>query len=117
MAVIVGAISSKDKRDNENIEKDVIVHEIDGETVEEKSKDGLVESDSEDGPVLKEENIIDFNGDSEKKDSDDKKETEPEKQESTQGGGNDSRDDNEETTEEDKQEESSGDTGSFGVFY
>lgn len=64
--VIIG-IAVKGNKDETETGKtgsgqDVIVHDTDEDTVEEKAEGGLTESDSEDGPVLNEDNMIDFNG-------------------------------------------------------
>lgn len=51
-----------EKENGDNSGKDITVHESDKNTVEEKAEGGLKESDSEDGPVLDDDTMIDFNG-------------------------------------------------------
>ena len=62
LGVVVG-ISVVNKK-NEKADKDYeyIVHETDKDTVEEETENGLNASDSEDGPVLDQDNMIDYNG-------------------------------------------------------
>lgn len=133
VALTVGMIMNKDTDSDGDVFENVIVHDTNKDTVEEESEDGLKESDSEDGPVLNEETIIDFNGNDEKKDSDKKNESTSEKQEDSEdddsdnlkdeeGTENNTVDDNkadieDDTTEDNKKEEDSKDTGSWGVFY
>ena len=83
----------------------VVVHESDEETIEEKAEDGLKESDSEDGPVLDEDNMIDFNGSETK---DDHKTNSDDTDEPTHENLND---------EEEEEDENSKDTGAWGTFY
>ncbi|MBQ2986761.1 MAG: hypothetical protein IJE23_04690 [Tyzzerella sp.] len=121
LALILGKGNGKENRDN--VGKDVIVHESNENTLEEDAEDGLKESDSEDGPILDEETMIDFNGD-----------TPNNKQENTtkpsdnnlndielnSGREDDGVGENDNTTEEpsgDGDEENFKDTGAWGVFY
>lgn len=132
--VIIGLAlnNDKDKVDKDNTKQDVIVHEADENTEEESDEDGLFESDSEDGPVLSEENIIDFNG-SDAESSDEKDSVDSDKNtDSTDDKNNDkdSSDDDASSTagndkdnaggdsmDDDKQEGDSKDTGAWGAFY
>lgn len=129
----------KDKTDRDSAEQDLIVHEKDENTIEETVEDGLIESDSKDGPVLNEENIIDFNGSdagntNEKNVEDRDKNTEAfnnknndgEKDSdisgTTENGKEDVNDDsNKDESDSDKnnsvESEGAKDTGSWGVFY
>lgn len=114
---IIGIIMNQGKETSgkNDSEQDVIVHETDENTVEEKAEEGLKESDSEDGPVLNEDNMIDFNGSDAKSDNN----------ESEGNDVDDSKtDDNEDTNaaepsddEQKEDDENSDDTGSWGIFY
>ena len=118
--------NDKVKTNKDNTENDVIVHESDDDTVEEKAEGGLKESDSEDGPVLDEDTMIDFNGgdnqDEGNDTSDDNqgdnskptdKPSDDKPSDSTENGdGGDN--EGEEPSEDD---EDSKDTGAWGAFY
>ncbi len=120
-------ISNNDSNRN-NLEQDIIVHESDENTVEKQDEDGLSSSVSEDGPVLNDEQIIDFNGSGsqkednklteskkeedktpENKDGTDKKDTTDDQEESNSNSSEDNNDN--------KENEDDEDTGSFGIFY
>ncbi len=119
------------KTDKDNTGNDVIVHESDDNTVEEKAEGGLKESDSEDGPVLDEDTMIDFNGgdtqDGDNDTSDDdqgdnsKPADKPSDDKPSGGAGNDSDEEGDSTTEEpsegEEEDEDSKDTGAWGIFY
>ena len=130
IAVIFGISLKRDEdvSDNNQPGQDITIYETDEDTVEKEAEGGLKESDSEDGPVLNEENMIDFNGgdvgdDSNPSDettnSDDNGSGTEKNAEDNTGEGNGNKDNEEESPEEDKEEEEddSGDTGSWGAFY
>lgn len=139
--VIIGIALTGDKGETETGKtgsgQDVIVHDTDEDTVEEKAEGGLTESDSEDGPVLNEDNMIDFNGSDAKTEDnqtgDGKAESGAGENESggneatgnesgdSESAGNDSEEDNagdstDENPKEDDEEDSE-DTGAWGTFY
>lgn len=98
---IIIMVAVKGRKDKE---QDTIVYDTDKDTVEEKVKDGLKESDSQDGPALDENNMIDFDGN-----------------DSTVNGnkgtvGTSVLDPAEETPKGDKDDDIK-DTGSWGTFY
>lgn len=111
------------KTNKDNTDNDVIVYESDDNTVEEKAEGGLKESDSEDGPVLDEDTMIDFNGgENQGEDSDtsgdnqgDNSKPTVKPSDSTENG--DSENNEGEEPSEGEEEEDSKDTGSWGVFY
>lgn len=129
--VIIG-IAMKGNKDKTETGKtgsgqDVIVHDTDEDTVEEKAEGGLTESDSEDGPVLNEDNMIDFNGSDAKTEDnqtgDGKTESGADENESggnedtgNESGDNNGNDSEDENPKEDDEEDSE-DTGSWGAFY
>ena len=110
----------RDTTDKEPAGQDVIVHEKEENAKEEIGEGGLIESDSEDGPVLKEENIIDYSGDDGEKDSikDDSGKDDFEQEDSDKDASNKehSNDDNSDKGDPDKDEDTQ-DTGSWGAFY
>lgn len=141
IAIIIGVIlllglilvltlgKDKGKPDKDNAGNDVIVHESDDDTVEEKAEGGLKESDSEDGPVLDEDTMIDFNGGDNKDEGNDTssgnqgdnskpndKPSDDKPSDSTENGdgGNN---EGEEPSEGEEEEEDSKDTGAWGAFY
>lgn len=115
------------KTDKENTENDVIVHESDENTVEEKAEDGLKESDSEDGPVLNEETMIDFNGGDSQSESSDTTDgnqvddNKPNDEPSDDNPSDSTENDNttEDPSEDDGEEEDPEvpETGAWGTFY
>ena len=114
----------KGKTGKENAENDVIVHETDENTVEEKAEDGLIESDSEDGPVLDEDKMIDFNGSDEQPEDGNKPVENQGDGSNTDSNPSDGSNDNgdgddtgEEPSEGEEEEEDSKDTGVWGIFY
>lgn len=129
--VIIGIALKGDKDETETGKtgtgQDVIVHDADEDTVEEKAEGGLTESDSEDGPVLNEDNMIDFNGsDAETEDNrtdDDKAGNESGGNETSgndnagDGSGDNTGNDSEDENPKEDDEEDSEDTGSWGAFY
>lgn len=117
IGLIIGIVLNGDKdkigTGKENSGQDIIVHEADKDTVEEKAEDGLKESDSEDGPILNEDNMIDFNG-SDASDSSEDEES------SDEDSSEDEESNDEDSSEDDKKEEGEDgetDTGSWGIFY
>lgn len=129
MLILVGVIiglaldNDADKADKENAGQDVIVYEADENTAEETDEDGLIESDSEDGPVLSEDNMIDFNG-SDTESSDEKDYEDSDKNtNSTDNTNNDKDSSNNDNTDDDSnkddsnKDDSNKDTGSWGAFY
>ena len=122
---IIGIVMNQGKEPSgkNDSEQDVIVHETDENTVEEKAEAGLKESDSEDGPVLNEDNMIDFNGSDAKSDNDESEKNDVDDSKTDDKQGNDS-EDNEDTNatkpsddEQKEDDENSDDTGSWGIFY
>lgn len=116
--VIIGIAMKGDKDDVEtgktDLGQEIIVHESDENTVEEKAEDGLTESDSEDGPVLDENNMIDFNGSDVKAEE---SETDIAFDNSDGNAGKDHTTDDS-TDEYPKEEDGeSKDTGSWGALY
>lgn len=116
--VIIG-IAVKGNKDETETGKagsgqDVIVHDTDEDTVEEKAEGGLTESDSEDGPVLNEDNMIDFNGSDAK---DDNKADNGGKTDSEGSGNENAGNDSEDENPKEDDEEDSEDTGSWGAIY
>lgn len=122
----------KEKTGKDNAENDVIVHETDENTVEEKAEGGLKESDSEDGPVLDEDNMIDFNGsDAQPEDGNkpaenqgngsnpdsDPSDGSPSDGADNTGDGDDTGEEPSEGEEEEEDSEDTEDTGSWGRFY
>lgn len=102
--VMVGVIIVAAIKGREDKEQDTIVYDTDKDTVEEKVKEGLEESDSQDGPAFDENNMIDFDG-----------------SDSTVNGnkgtvGTSVLDPAEETPKGDKDDDIK-DTGSWGTFY
>lgn len=102
--VMVGGIIVAAIKGREDKEQDTIVYDTDKDTVEEKVKEGLEESDSQDGPAFDENNMIDFDG-----------------SDSTVNGnkgtvGTSVLDPAEETPKGDKDDDIK-DTGSWGTFY
>lgn len=117
---VIIAVTIKGDKDNTESEKgglkqEVIVHESDKDTVEEKAAGGLTESDSEDGPVLDEDKMIDFNGSDAKAEDSETDRASGDSGNTGNGAGNES-DDNNSNAKEDEDEESK-DTGSWGAFY
>lgn len=112
------------KTNKDNTDNDVIVHESDDNTVEEKAEGGLKESDSEDGPVLDEDTMIDFNGgDNQGEGSDtsggnqgDSSKPNDKPSDSTENG-DDGNNEGEDPSEGGEEEEDSKDTGAWGTFY
>ena len=133
VALTVGMIMNKDTDSDGDVFENVIVHDTNKDTVEEESEDGLKESDWEDGPVLKEDSIIDFNGNDDKKDDDKKQEDNFEHKEGNQSNDNDVKDNvnnqgddatndnqtdnNDDATDNDNKEDDSKETGTWGIFY
>lgn len=126
VAIIIGLVLNRDKSSVSNEEQDVIVHEADENTVEEIGEDGLFESDSEDGPVLSEDNMIDFNGsntengDSSTKDDadDDSNKNESDKAESDKDESSKDESGKDESGKDDSnKDDDAKDTGSWGAFY
>ena len=121
----------KEKIDKGDAGQDVIVHEKEENTKEEVGETGLIESDSEDGPSLKEENIIDYSGsekqgssknaedsgkdDSNKNDSD---RDDSNKEDLGEGESNKDESDKDDSNKDDtSKDEDAKDTGSWGAFY
>ena len=119
VGVIIAVAVRGDKDDTEigkgSSKQEVIVHESDKDTVEEKAEGGLTESDSEDGPVLDEDKMIDFNG-SDAKTEDDKTDSASSDSDDNAGEDNNADDSTDENPKEEEDEESK-DTGSWGAFY
>ncbi len=109
LGIIIGvAVIGKDNNTDPNYK----VHEADDDTVEIESENGLQESESEDGPILEENNMIDFNGDaSEKSEKDDKTDVITDKD----GEKEDYTEEPKESEELDEPETS--ETGKWGTFY
>lgn len=107
----------KGKTGKENVEDDVIVHETDENTVEEKAEEGLKESDSEDGPVLDEDKMIDFNGSDDQPEDGNKPVENQGNSSNTDSNPSDGDDTGEEPSEGEEEEEDSKDTGAWGTFY
>ena len=61
-SVVISIIAVNKKKEKTDQDYEYTVHESDKDTIEEETEDGLNISDSEDGPVLDEDNMIDFNG-------------------------------------------------------
>lgn len=117
IGIIVGVISGNDKDSEDNTTPKATVYDIDENTVEEEAEDGLSKSDSEEGPILEEEDIIDFqteNGETKSESAEQKNEKVDDAQTSQD---NDAAKDDNDAAEDDKQEEASKDTGSWGIFY
>ncbi len=117
--IIIGVAikSDKDSESNGRVgkEQDVIIYDTDENTVEEKTEEGLKESDSEDGPVLSNDNMINFDG----SDANDNQANGSNGSDSNTGAGNtgDDADEPKDENPKDNDEEDSKDTGSFGRFY
>lgn len=118
LVIIMWVLSRENKNqinnnnsNKDNIEQDIIVHESDENLKEKQDEDGLAPSDSKDGPVLKDEQMINFNdseGDNkltEDKDIIDKADNKDE------NNSDSNEDDNNQDDEDEK------DTGRFGIFY
>lgn len=107
--VIIGIALKGDKGETETGKggsgQEIIVHESDEDTVEEKAEGGLMESDSEDGPVLNADNMIDFNGSDASGDN------------TGDDSAADNADDSTDENPKEDDEEDSEDTGSWGAFY
>lgn len=126
--VIVGVVlrgnQDKDMAGKEDKDQDVIVFETDENTVEKESESGLKKSDSEDGPVLDKNSMIDFNG-SDATSND----TNTEQNDASNGNVNNTDDSNNSNHTEDNADEpkdenqndddqtNSKETGTWGVFY
>lgn len=133
LAVVIGVVAINGQKDNTDNGTDYIVHETDEDSVEEKSENGLKESDSEDGPVLNKDNMIDFNGDKSHSDKTDKNgkadnTNNTDSVEDTDKVNGDNQDsENKSETEEPSNDESNEseepedskvpDTGAWGIFY
>lgn len=141
--VVIGIAlnGDKNKADKGDAGQDIIVHEKEDNTKEESDEAGLIESDSEDGPILKEENIIDYSGgekqegsetaedsnkdESNKNDSDkgDSNKEDLDKDESNQDDSNKDESNKEESDKDNSnkddtsKDEGTKDTGSWGAFY
>lgn len=132
VGILIGVISITSKDDN--VDKDYKVHDTDENTVEIESEKGLKESDSEDGPTLEENNIIDFNGgnfnSSEKNDQKDTTDEKDNKTDVTQNKDGDNEGSTEKPKEPEEPEDSEEpekpeqpdeneipDTGTWGAFY
>lgn len=101
-------------------EQEVIVHNADENTVEEKAESGLTVSESEDGPSLDKENMIDFNGSD--KTSNEKNDTDNVTDEENEDDHTETTDEEEDAdkTEEPPQDTDSSDTDTgvtWGNFY
>ncbi len=91
-----------EKENEDNAGKDITIHQSDKNTVEEKAEGGLQESDSEDGPILDDDTMIDFNG--------------GDAQTGGEGVG-EGDDTTEETPGDEEDDEDTEDTGTWGGFY
>ena len=118
VGIIVGVSwrdnSDKDMADRENKEQDIIVYETDENTIEEKVENGLQASDSEDGPILDENSMIDFNGSNYDATDNDKNNTG--KSDDKDHVGDNIDEPNNESQINDKETDSK-DTGTWGGFY
>lgn len=127
LGLVIGIMVINGQKDKNS---DYTVHEKDDDTVEIESENGLNQSESEDGPVLDEDNMIDFNGSdadssdrSDKNDTTDKTDTTDKEDDKTDAtpdkdGGNE--DDTEEPSEgdlENPDEPEVPETGAWGSFY
>lgn len=115
IGVIIGIALNGDRNETgkEDDGQDVIVYEADKNTVEKKDEGGLTESDSEDGPVLNEDNMIDFNGSDAKTEDNETDDGKTDK-----GSVGNKNNNNENSSDDDSTEgENSGDTGTWGTFY
>ena len=117
--VLVWTLGKGTEKENEdNAGKDITIHQSDKNTVEEKAEGGLQESDSEDGPILDEDTMIDFNGGDAQTggegvgEGDDT--TEVADEEPT---GGDTTEDTTGNEEDDEDTEDTEDTGTWGGFY
>lgn len=103
IGIIIGIVVTNNQKEDGNKKSDYTVHETGDDTVEEESENSLNESDSEDGPVLDEDNMIDFNGGDDDKDGDAEEPSE---------GVTENPEDSKETEEPEVP-----DTGMWGGFY
>lgn len=60
--VVISIIGVNKKKEKADKDYEYTVHESDKDTIEEETENGLNESDSDDGPFLDEDNMIDYNG-------------------------------------------------------
>ena len=107
IGVIVGIILANSNKDKSKKNPDYTVHESDKNTIEEESENGMTESDSEDGPVLDENAMIDFNGG-------DKEDT---SKEPTDEGKDQQVNPDKPTNPDEPEEPDVPDTGTWGGFY
>ena len=131
--VVIGIAlnGDKDKADKGDTGQNVIVHEKEDDTREESDEAGLIESDSEDGPMLKDEDIIDYSGgngenstpnskeeadDASSKDNSDENNSDKDNSDKD-NSDKDNSDKNDSDKDESDKDEGTKDTGSWGAFY
>lgn len=108
LVISIRVINGKKDRNS-----DYIVHEKDEDTVEIETENGLNQSESEDGPVLDEDDMIDFNGGNfDSSEKSDKNETIHK-----EDGKTDVTPDKDDDNEDDAEEPETPDTGVWGTFY
>ncbi len=111
VVLVIALNGGKDKTDKGDAGQDVIVHEKEENAKEEVGETGLIESDSEDGPSLKEENIVDYSGGEKQESSKNAEDSNKDDSNKNDSGKGDS---NKDDTSKD---EGTKDTGSWGAFY